>query len=352
MKKRYAFICVLTLLAPRALHAQDPPPPMPSADSIASDWEAQFPDAESRRDFRRLREYRTGKQTAAVHEHSSQRQLESIVQQVEADRQARISLRVMLNEVLKIEPDSAGNVKIDATYPFEFDNLIGIPTPGVIPLADLSNARLRLAQQDSAAGQTRAETDSVSRVIAASIHTLEQDIRSAESTIDNALAPEYQSQKFRTLVSAFFALLIGVMIVAFFGTIYKKAGDSVGSLLLSDGGLQFVTIFVLIIAIILFGILNILEGRELAAILSGIAGYILGRGAQVKTQASAGDAPPPQPAAPASDVPAAGSSTVRVPSIFIPPPDAAPAAAERAPMGETTAEDEASADRPEPSAVG
>lgn len=40
---------------------------------------------------------------------------------------------------------------------------------------------------------------------------------------------------------------------------------------------EFITLFVLIISIILFGILKILEGRELAAILSGIAGYILGK---------------------------------------------------------------------------
>jgi hypothetical protein len=42
-------------------------------------------------------------------------------------------------------------------------------------------------------------------------------------------------------------------------------------------GLQFITLFSLIIAIILFGVMNILEGRELAALLGGLSGYILGR---------------------------------------------------------------------------
>ncbi|HEX5872885.1 MAG TPA: hypothetical protein VFY65_20780, partial [Longimicrobium sp.] len=211
-------------------------------------------------------------------------------------------------------------------------------------------AMQQLAQQDSAAMQTLAAADSVARVLTTSIRTLQLDIHAAETAIDNALAPEYQSQRFRVAVSLFFSLLIGIMIVSFFGTIYKKAGDSVGTLLLSDGGLQFVTIFVLIIAIILFGILNILEGRELAAILSGIAGYILGRGAQVKTQGAAGDTPQPEPAAPArpaSDTPPPAS--VRVPSIFLPPP---PPARAEAPPASPTPPAEAPEESPQPVAAG
>jgi len=46
----------------------------------------------------------------------------------------------------------------------------------------------------------------------------------------------------------------------------------------NDSGLQFVTLFSLIIAIILFGVIGVLEGRELAALLGGLSGYILGRG--------------------------------------------------------------------------
>jgi hypothetical protein len=46
---------------------------------------------------------------------------------------------------------------------------------------------------------------------------------------------------------------------------------------MGEFGIQFVTLFSLIIAIILFGVLKILEGRELAALLGGLSGYILGR---------------------------------------------------------------------------
>ena len=47
-----------------------------------------------------------------------------------------------------------------------------------------------------------------------------------------------------------------------------------------ESGIQFVTLFSLVIAIILFGVLKILEGKELAALLGGLSGYILGRGSR------------------------------------------------------------------------
>lgn len=352
MKKRSAFMCLLALLGAPVLHAQDAPASLPDVDSVASDWKARFPDAAERRDFKRLREYREEKLNRLKLEQSTLANVHLIRQQVERERMTRATLEPLLKDALALAADTAGVVVIEHEYPFEFDNLVGHPTPGRVPLADLQGAAERLAQQDSGAQRTLAAVDSVSGVLTASIRTLQQDIHSAESTIDNALAPEYQSQKFRIWVSLFFSLLIGIMIVSFFGTIYKKAGDSVGTLLLSDGGLQFVTIFVLIIAIILFGILNILEGRELAAILSGIAGYILGRGAQVKTQGSAGDAPQPQPepAAPANDTPPAGPTAVRVPSIFLPP--APPARTETPPARDVTPPSESPAESPQPAAVG
>lgn len=104
------------------------------------------------------------------------------------------------------------------------------------------------------------------------------DIYNCESQINSALRPEYEKQKFRKAISGYFAALIGFLLAAFFVVVYFKSTNSLSSLLLSGNGLQFITLFVLIIAIILFGILGILEGRELAAILSGISGYILGKG--------------------------------------------------------------------------
>jgi hypothetical protein len=42
-------------------------------------------------------------------------------------------------------------------------------------------------------------------------------------------------------------------------------------------GMQFITLFLIVIAIILFGIMGTLEGKELSALLGGLSGYILGR---------------------------------------------------------------------------
>jgi hypothetical protein len=116
--------------------------------------------------------------------------------------------------------------------------------------------------------------------LAKNIDIVENDITVCNETIDFALAPEYKEQEFRKTISITFSILIGVLLTVFFFIIFKKSDQTVTKDLLSGNGLQFITLFVLIIAIILFGILNILKGSELAAILSGISGYILGKGIQ------------------------------------------------------------------------
>lgn len=81
---------------------------------------------------------------------------------------------------------------------------------------------------------------------------------------------------FRQSTSETFAFLIGIVIVAFFFIAFKdeKVRQNIFT---GESGLQFITIFSLIIAIILFGISGILEGKELSALLGGLSGYILGR---------------------------------------------------------------------------
>ncbi|MCB0713544.1 MAG: hypothetical protein KDD67_14550 [Ignavibacteriae bacterium] len=118
-----------------------------------------------------------------------------------------------------------------------------------------------------------------SQRIRISITNIETDINRAKSTLDKNLSIELSQQGFKKSLSLVFAGLIGLLITLFFYVIFKSNDKETRDNLLSNNGLQFVTLFVLIIAIILFGILSILEGKELAAIISGIAGYILGKGA-------------------------------------------------------------------------
>lgn len=106
----------------------------------------------------------------------------------------------------------------------------------------------------------------------------DEDLDLAYMQFSESSSQVFFENQFKQAMSTIFAILIALVIGGFFLIIALAKGTvNLSEALLSDGGLQFITIFVLIIAVVLFGVLKILEGRELAAILSGIAGYILGR---------------------------------------------------------------------------
>jgi hypothetical protein len=110
------------------------------------------------------------------------------------------------------------------------------------------------------------------------------DFNAAEYRINELLNFELPRQKFKLLMSATFAALVGLVIIGFF---YIAWGDERVRQAIFSGtaGIQFVTLFSLVIAIILFGIIEILEGKELAALLGGLSGYILGRATSEHTSA-------------------------------------------------------------------
>jgi hypothetical protein len=86
----------------------------------------------------------------------------------------------------------------------------------------------------------------------------------------------YVSQNFKKQISWSFALLVAIVIIGFFIIAFKD--DEIRKTIFSgDAGLQFITIFSIIIAIILFGITGVLGGKEISALIGGISGYILGR---------------------------------------------------------------------------
>jgi hypothetical protein len=87
---------------------------------------------------------------------------------------------------------------------------------------------------------------------------------------------ENPKQSFRTTMSVTFGLLVGLVIIGFYVLAYRD--EKVRSEVFSrQTGIQFITLFSLVIAIILFGITGILESKELSALLGGLSGYILGR---------------------------------------------------------------------------
>jgi hypothetical protein len=135
--------------------------------------------------------------------------------------------------------------------------------------------------------------------IKADIDLVDQDIDNCQNQIDVALTPERKDQEFRAKISFYFTVMIGLLLLGFFLIIAFKSDKNIGRQFLGDSGLQFVTMFVLIIAVILFGILGILEAKELTAILSGVSGYILGKGAKSTLPATPDEMAPNPAAAPA-----------------------------------------------------
>ena len=83
-------------------------------------------------------------------------------------------------------------------------------------------------------------------------------------------------QSFKTQISEYSSILIGIVIVGFFviAVLDEKVRQSVFA---GQAGIQFLALFSIVIAIILFGITGILGGNELSALIGSISGYILGK---------------------------------------------------------------------------
>jgi len=86
---------------------------------------------------------------------------------------------------------------------------------------------------------------------------------------------------YRTLVSAIFAAIVFYLVLQFF-KIVQDNEEVKKSIFSGDAGIQFITLFSIVIAVILFGILEILGANELSALLGGLSGYILGKSSPPK----------------------------------------------------------------------
>ncbi len=125
--------------------------------------------------------------------------------------------------------------------------------------------------------QQAAYNDVLSREEAAK--SITADTLSYLSKIDESISELIMSSDaerfFRLEMGVGFLALVTLLIVCFF--IFGSRSGSMKEIFKDDRGLQFITLFSLVIAITMFGLLNILEGKELAALLGGLSGYILGR---------------------------------------------------------------------------
>ncbi|WP_395341946.1 hypothetical protein PN836_020495 [Ningiella sp. W23] len=115
------------------------------------------------------------------------------------------------------------------------------------------------------------------------IQKLSNDLLSYENTLTaielklgNMFNLEKERNSFRMMTSIAFVALVAIVIVGFYIIALKKENIA-ESIFAGEKGIQFVTIFLIVISIILFGIMGVLESKELSALLGGLSGYILGR---------------------------------------------------------------------------
>lgn len=103
-----------------------------------------------------------------------------------------------------------------------------------------------------------------------------QELSRIDDKILDELTPLSERNAFKKIIALAFTGLVGIVILGFFAVAWRDERVR-QSVFTSESGIQFLTLFSLVIAIILFGITEILESKELSALLGGLSGYILGR---------------------------------------------------------------------------
>jgi hypothetical protein len=128
------------------------------------------------------------------------------------------------------------------------------------------------------------------------IQELTKNLNEIDSEITDLIKQSDSEGSFKIAVSLTFAGLVSFVILGFY-VIAGRNKEVVFTIFSNDSGIQFITLFSIVIAVILFGIIGVLEGKELSALLGGLSGYILGRGSN-KSQSEEKDSKhPPPPAA-------------------------------------------------------
>lgn len=150
---------------------------------------------------------------------------------------------------------------------------------------DLDKSRILTGQQDS-----------LNKVLKDKKFTLVQ----TENQIAQLMIPRLSQQNFMFWSSIAFVILMGVLLATFFYVVSRDVTIR-HAIFGTDSGIQFITLFSIVIAIIIFGLTGILEGKELSALLGSVAGYILGK---VKLSST-----PPVPPPAGQTTPPAGTNS-------------------------------------------
>ncbi len=242
-------------------------------DTLISDFKTTFATSEDLTNFRKLRGYLQLKQNAITLIQEALSYYSDVQRNIEALNSKAAELDRVLEDAKK---NNLKEASIDVYFPACNIDIYGTNMTSIDKLKDVKG-QLKSCMDKELARQAEYNA------LKANLNIVKKDYATCQEQIDTSLAPEYKDQEFRKTISIGFACLLGGLLLVFVAVVFRSQ-KNIAHYFFSDTGLQFITLFVLIISIILFGILKILEGRELAAILSGIAGYILGKSRPNKSE--------------------------------------------------------------------
>jgi hypothetical protein len=109
-------------------------------------------------------------------------------------------------------------------------------------------------------------------------------LRDVEQRIASLFDATRDVNQFRLYATITFGVLVFIVVSGFYLIAWNKQGVA-QTIFAGELGMQFITLFLIVIAIILFGIMGTLEGKELSALLGGLSGYILGRAGTKRSEA-------------------------------------------------------------------
>lgn len=130
-------------------------------------------------------------------------------------------------------------------------------------------------KQDTALAQLNEEIEKATQTQLVYQRTL----REIDEIVNQMFIASDATNSFKLKMSIILSLLVAVVIGGFFWVAWSDEQVK-RSIFSSESGIQFITLFAIVISVILFGIIGVLEGKELSALLGGLSGYILGRGNQ------------------------------------------------------------------------
>lgn len=116
-------------------------------------------------------------------------------------------------------------------------------------------------------------------------------LRKSDDEIGFALAFRDAQNQYRMIISLTFAAIVMLLVASFFNVV-RDNNTVMESIFSGDAGIQFITLFSIVVAVILFGILEILGANELSALLGGLSGYILGKTGAASQKTGAQPIPP------------------------------------------------------------